>query len=291
MAMPPASAPQASLEVKGREAVLAALTSPDLIVPPAPPAPSPASLGWLRASVARFHSGAEHVRSRSVLTAALERADPDRLREVARRRTAELLDGATEVDLMAVAYAVPAAALAEVLGLGDPGGDVAVVARLYLTGPADGESTVDEDAAVARLVDAAGGQVDEETAAVVALLVQAYGATAALIGNAFLGGGDVDRTVHDDPPTLATRRLATVDTSVDGIHIGAGEVVWVDLASADLTFGAGPHACPGADQAKALARGVLDALAGATLAEDTVEYLPVRNVKAPTRLRVRLPHG
>jgi cytochrome P450 len=226
-----------------------------------------------------------------LLTTALERADPDRLREVARRRTAELLDGATEVDLMAVAYAVPAAALAEALGLADPGGDVAVVARLYLTGPDDGESTVEEDAAVKRLVASAGGRADEETAALVALLVQAYGATAALIGNAFLGGGDVARTVHEDPPTLATRRLATVDTTIGGVRIGAGEVVWVDLASADRTFGAGPHACPGAAQAVALAEGVLDAMKGATLAEEAVEYLPARNVKAPTRLRVRLPHG
>jgi cytochrome P450 len=279
------------MEIVGPEAVVAALTSADLIVPPAPPSDGPAGLAWLRASVARFHSGADHVRLRSHLTAALERADPDRLRAIARRRTAELLAGATEVDLMAVAYAVPAAALAEVLGLADPGGDVAVVARLYLTGPTDGESTGAEDAAVARLVANAGGRADEETAALVALLVQAYGATAALIGNAFLGGGDVARTVHTDPPTLATRRLATVDTMAGGVHIGAGEVVRVDLASADLTFGAGPHACPGAAQAKALAEGVLHAMTGATLAEEAVEYLPVRNVKAPTRLRVRLPHG
>ena len=98
----------------------------------------------------------------------------------------------------------------------------------------------------------------------------------------------VERTLHEDPPTLATRRLATVDTTVDGVHIGAGELVRVDLASADLTFGAGPHACPGADQARAIAQGVVDAVAGAALAEDTVEYLPVRNLRVPARLRVRL---
>jgi cytochrome P450 len=276
------------MELSGRRAVLAALTSDDLIVPPAPPSDGPVGLAWLRASVARFHSGADHVRLRSHLTAALERARPDRLRGIARQRTAALVAGLAEVDLMAVAYTVPAAALAEVLGVADPGGDVAVVARLYLTGPADGESTADEDAAVARLVDAAGGVPDDRTAAVVALLVQAYGATAALIGNAFLGGGDVCRTVHEDPPTLATRRLATVDTSIDGVHIGAGDVVLVDLASADLTFGAGPHACPGAAQAQAIAAGVLDAVKGARLAESTIEYAPARNVRAPVRVRVRL---
>jgi cytochrome P450 len=202
-----------------------------------------------------------------------------------------------------VARIVPVAALAEALGLtadvSDVVADVAVVARVYLTGAADGEPTGTVDAAVARLAAATGRGTGEDAAAVVGVLVQAYEATAGLIGNACLaalrsgppnadssGPRVVERTLHDDPPVLATRRLATVDTTIGDVHIGAGGLVRVDLASADRGLGAGPHACPGAAQAKAIAAGVVAAVRGCRLGDDAVVYLPSPNLRAPARLMV-----
>lgn len=293
--------------LSGRDAVLAALNSADLAVPPAPPDAGPPSLAWLRARAARFSEGAEHVRRRAHAVAALDAVGPDPLRERSRQLTATILAGASEagrpeVDLMAdVAYVVPVRVLAEALGIADPGGtvgtDVATIAPLYLAGPEPGQSTSAADEAVARLAVAAGG-ADEAAAATVALLVQSYAATAGLIGNACLAwlreraDGDapaaVARTLRQDPPSIATRRLALCDTTIGEVHIGAGDVVWVDLASAGLTLGAGPHACPGAEQARAIAAGVLRAVQACQLIETEVEYVPARNVRVPVRLRVRI---
>jgi cytochrome P450 len=291
----------------GRAAVLAALTSADLTVPPVPAAAGPPSLAWLRAHVPRFSSGVEHGRRRTTTVAALANVDTKILRDNAFRRTRDVLAGRTEVELMAeVARRVPVAVLAEALGMPADGSDVATVARVYLTGPPEGSegsegsdhssdgdgSTV--DAAVARLVAATGRAADEEAATLVGLLVQAYEATAGLI--ACLAAlrepttddpaAVVEHTLHADPPTLATRRLATVDTVVDGVHIGAGEIVRVDLASADRSLGAGPHACPGAAEARAIAAGVVAAVRGCRLTDEPVAYLVSPNLRVPARLMV-----
>ncbi|MDL9978920.1 isocitrate lyase/PEP mutase family protein [Microbacterium sp. ASV49] len=85
------------------------------------------------------------------------------------------------------------------------------------------------DDALARLVDRAGGRWDEETAARIALLVQSHHATNALIAGAH-------------PPVPATRRISP-----------KGEEVQVDLTA--TPFGAGRHACPGEDHARAMADG------------------------------------
>jgi cytochrome P450 len=283
--------------LRGPDAVLAALTSADLTVPPASADTGPPSLGWLRAHVARFSSGPEHARRRGAATNALATVDLDALRDNAFRRTRDILAAGAEVDLMAeVARTVPVTVLAEALGCTAGVADVALVAGGYLTGPADGEPTDAVDAAVARLAAATGRGTGEDAAAVVGLLVQAYEATAGLIGNACLAAlrNDhnepaervVERTLREDPPTLATRRLATVDTVVEGVHIGAGEVVRIDLASAGRTLGGGPHACPGAPQARAITAGVVEAVRPGRLHDDTVTYVPSANLRVPARLMV-----
>jgi cytochrome P450 len=281
----------------GSDAVLTALSSADLTVPPAPADPGPPSLGWLRAHVARFSSGAEHGRRRGAALAALAALDTDALRGNAFRRTQVILATGGEVELMAeVARTVPVATLSEALGVAAEVSDVAAVARVYLTGPEDGEPTEAADAAVARLAAATGLGTGEDAAAVVGLLVQSYEATAGLIGNACLaalrtGQSDtaervIERTLHDDPPVLATRRVTTVDTAIGDVHIGAGALVRIDLASADRTFGAGPHACPGADEARAIAAGVVAAVRRCRLRDDPIEYLPAANLRIPARVAV-----
>jgi len=54
--------------------------------------------------------------------------------------------------------------------------------------------------------------------------------------------------------------MAIVDTRVGDVSVGVGETVFLAIGAAGFPFGAGPHACPGAAQATAIAEGVLDAL-------------------------------
>ncbi len=264
---------------------LAALTSDALVPSPAPAADGPPSLAWLRAHVARFSSGTEHRRRRAVTETRLAALDPEPLRERASSRTRSLRAAAGTLDVMAdVARIVPVLVLAEALGAPSVQvADVALVARWYLTGAPEGEDTTPVDEAVGRLATACPGEDDEEVATAIGLLVQSYEATAGLIGNGFLAAvreGEQESTV------LGTTRVATVDTELDGVHIGAGEPVRVDLAAPSMQFGAGPHACPGAAQARAIAAGVVAALAGCRLADDPVAYRPGPNAHVPERLIV-----
>ena len=57
--------------------------------------------------------------------------------------------------------------------------------------------------------------------------------------------------------------LSTVDTRVGEVSVAAGETVLLAIGAAGYPFGAGPHACPGAAHATAIAEGVLDALRAA----------------------------
>jgi cytochrome P450 len=70
----------------------------------------------------------------------------------------------------------------------------------------------------------------------------------------------VATTLVADPPTPPARRMATVDTRIGDVSVAAGETVLLAIGVAGFPFGAGPHACPGAAQATAIAEGVLDAL-------------------------------
>ncbi|WP_326566438.1 oxidoreductase [Amycolatopsis rhabdoformis] len=122
----------------------------------------------------------------------------------------------------------PVATLAQALGYAVNPEDVREIAKAYQP---HFPQTPEADQACARLVQALGGTPDERTAAKIGILVQACDATEALIKN-----------TH--PPVPTTRRW------VDGAEVA------VDLR--DHPFGAGPHACPGEDHAKALAQGALN---------------------------------
>ncbi|MEF3118716.1 hypothetical protein [Streptomyces chrestomyceticus] len=174
-------------------------TGPDLLadpgwrVPPVPEEVPEGTMAWLRARVARFSSGEAHVRRRALAIGALGAfgafdgpdVNAEVLRDAARIRTQELLSAPGTVEVMArVARVVPAEVLAASLGLpvtADTAGLVGDVARAY---HAHGETIPAADRALTRLVADCGGTWDEATAARIGLLVQAYDATAGLIGNA-----------------------------------------------------------------------------------------------------------
>lgn len=196
----------------------AVLTDPAFVVPPVPEA-SPGGVAWLRASVARFSSGATHQRRRALAVAELATVDPDALR----LRASDCAGGPVEV-------------LAEALGLAAAvADDVALVAKSYQPHTT---ITQEADRAVDRLVEACGGVADEATANRIGLLVQACDATKALVATMVSG--------RTDPPVPITRRVAPDGTLVE-----------VDLA--EVPFGIGPHACPGRAHALALAAGLVEA--------------------------------
>lgn len=236
--------------------ISAALADPALV--PDPPAtdggPAGAGVAWLRATVARFSSGEPHRRRRALVEAELARLEPAALR----RAVAAGPEGEVRVRVVRT--------LAEALGMPDPGAvaeAVTVVAGAYF-GAADAAA----DEAVARLVaQLAPAPADEaalEAAANrIGLLVQACAATAALVEAA--AGSDVPlaRVLREVPPVPAMRRVAARATRVAGREIGEGDVVLLDLATANrvhpvpLTFGAPPRICPGRAHALAMADGLL----------------------------------
>ncbi|HUB39940.1 MAG TPA: hypothetical protein VMA72_13905 [Streptosporangiaceae bacterium] len=217
-------------QISGRDAVLAVLTGPAFMVPPVPPAAS--GVAWLRASVARFSSGAVHERRRALVVALLDAIPPESLDARSAMHPVGVLGRAIGAD-------------ESVIGL------VRDVAQAYQPGTGD-ESRA--DVAVDRLVAVFGGVFDEPTAARIGLLVQACEATAALLERA--RHRPVHEVLGENPPVLATKRQALAATTVGDITIEAGEVVQVRLAG-DLAFGAGSHRCPGRTHALALVDGAL----------------------------------
>jgi cytochrome P450 len=235
-----------TVTITGHADALAALTDARLTVPPLAPDATTGRMGWLRSHVGRFSEGEAHQRRRAYAVTALADVDPEALR----RRAAEL---ASEDD---PARRAPVAALAEALGV-PPAEAIAVadavvtVARGYFPGTDAGDAGED---AVAYLIKIFGGVADEPTAARIGLLVQACEATAALVRN-------------EDPPVRALRRVSTAPARIGQVDVPAGAMVVVDVAAANrdcadgqLTFGAGPHACPGRDHALALVAGVIEAV-------------------------------
>ena len=239
-----------------RASILTVLQDPGYDVLPAPPASTGVGLGWLRATGPRFSTGDAHERRRALAVADLASVEPDALRRAAMRHS-------VGHPLAVSAYRTPVAVLATALGVRTP--VTALVARVapwYPTGrPAESggsenDDTDDADAAVAGLVTAFGGSADERTAARIALLVQAYDATARLILGAAEHGG-IETALAVAPPVPLLRRQA------------GGMAVVLDIATAardggdpGLAFGAGLRPCPGRAHALALAVGVLSTVVG-----------------------------
>jgi cytochrome P450 len=276
------------------------LNNPAFEVPPAPPVPAmattapcrpggrPADVAWLRATVSRFANGPAHGRRRALAMALLEAIDPMELRDRAASASRSALAAGLPPDV--IAGRVPVMTLAQALGLdASVVDDVAAAARGYQPGTDAGPAG---DSAVDALVAACGGIPDENTAARMALLVQACDATEGLIGRALAASQQVPRgttadaliaeTLRFDPPVRAMRRVCITPTAIGAADVDAGTLVIVNVpatnrdpavftnadvfdpgrpdAERHLTFGTGIRPCPGRDHAVALAAGVMSAL-------------------------------
>lgn len=298
--------------------VAAALASPSMSVTAAGGPPIGAARA-LQADMARFSDGRRHTRRRGLVEQVLPAAAG--LRAGARQRTAALARARVgRWDVMPLARTVPVLALADAVGV--PTGDVDRVGDLVgrlcdgltpaLDRPAAG---VDADEAARDLVAllAPVGPWDrEQTTAVVGMLFQARDATAALIGAALVDGtpvtgpdldldsaARVERSLREDAPVQCTRRTTLEDLTLGGVTVPRGAPVWLVLAAAEqgppnrpATFGAGPHACPGAEHAVALAFGVLDGIEGTgwrPVPGQPVRYQPRPNLRTPSTVLVRRP--
>lgn len=157
----------------------------------------------------------------------------------------------------------------------------------------------------------------------VGFLSQPYEATAGLIGNALVAlardetlrrriGSDRERVVdlvqevaRHDSPVQNTRRFVARDVSVAGAELRESDAILVVLAAANrdpalnpepdvfrleradrrlVSFGSGPHACPGDALAAAITCGVLDAVLDADVPVERLApkgYRPSVNVRIP----------
>ena len=170
--------------------------SEELLLPVPSVQPGDTGVAWLRSSVVRFSNGPDHTRRRAL--------------------TERLLDGvqAGTFDELAAALGLPGSL-----------DDIAAIAPSYQ--PHE-PVTAAADAAVERLATSH----DEETAARIGLLVQAWAATHAL--------ADHLRTGSTAPPVPVTRRA-----TADGV---------VEVSLEGHPFGHGPHACPGRRLATRIAK-------------------------------------
>jgi cytochrome P450 len=273
------------------------------------------SVGALQARMARFTDGPAHAARRAAAVRLLAAIDPDGLRRDAAAATRESLAAhrdPADLDVMTgLARRIPVAVLARALGAADPGAAVDATADLAAAvAPTLGSTPpASADTAVATLTGLLAGAGEDVPVAAISLLFQAFDATAALIGNAAarLGAGapaGADALLADtlrlDGPVQLTTRLGTAAIPLGGRTVPAGVRIVVVLAAAAtdpsvaddpaVGFGRGPHACPGAEHAVALAAGVLDALIarGARARPGPITYEPRLNLRVPRRLAVVL---
>ncbi|GAA3638745.1 hypothetical protein GCM10022267_26560 [Lentzea roselyniae] len=153
-------------------------------------------VSWLRATVVRFSNDTEHTRRRALTTKLIENVRATTLGE-----------------------------LADALNLPGSLDDIALIAPSYQPHEPVTEAA---DAAVERLAH----RHDEETAARIGLLVQAWSATHALAEHL--------RTGNPAPPVPITRRATE-----DGV---------IEVSLAGHPFGHGPRACPGQQLATTIAK-------------------------------------
>ena len=304
--------------------VAAALADPRLVVPQAAAVLAHA-LARVRCAMARFSDGDDHAPRRAAATRALARFAADELGAAARRRALAGLDATCPVDVIALARSTTAVVLAAALGIAPTAGRVAAVdvlanalAPRLDARPTDGAIV---SAAIESLVAAAPGATYDERVNVVALLHQAYDATAGLVGSALLAAaahGIVGRwpaslvvreAARWDPPVQHTVRCASARVAIGGETIDRGDLVVVLLAAAGrdpsharepdrfvpgraeapVVFGGGVHACPGERAALAIAAGVVDAVwtSGRQIDAQPIVYERRANLRIPCRLVVQ----
>jgi cytochrome P450 len=233
--------------ITGHAEALALLCDPRYDVVPADTHGATAGVGWLRAAVCRFATGAVHARRRALVEQRIAALDVTALRRHARElSTMDADPGSVTVAVLAHALGIPV----------DVAPLVAAMSPAYFPGTAISREA---NAAVDALVTVLGGRYDEQTAATIAILVQAHDAMRGLVTRARGAGTSMPvealliETLRWDPPVAWLRRVGP-----------DGEQVGIDVRAANqdadfyLTFGAGPRPCPGAEQALAIAAGILE---------------------------------
>lgn len=285
------------VRVSFRSEVERVLADPGFEVPRAPAGDR--GLAWLRSTVSRFVNGDAHARRRALVEAELEGLEPAALRREARLRAEALLEAAAgRIEVMAeVARPVPLATLGRALGIAEGRlegavADTVAVAPAY----ASGASNEGVDEAADRLRDVLDRGGPEESAAAIAVLVQACEATAALIGGAIV--------VAAERPELRGRVDALLEWTL--LHASPvrlmrrvsprGEQVTLDLEAAardcrpgdpPLAFGSGVRPCPASSRARALAAGVLDALLPRCAADPhRLEWADLPALRLPERIEL-----
>lgn len=286
--------------------VAAALAAAALHVVPPEAGAGPAA--DLIARMARFCDGDQHRRRRAT-TVRLLPAVAGIAAQAARGATQYLrAHAAAEVlDVMPLARTLPAEAIAGGLGMAPADAAAAADQAGRLCDALASGRTSAADAAACGLCAALrplGLSGEDEVAAAASILFQARDATAALIGATVLASGHgqsaptavlVDSVLRRQAPVQCTRRAAAADTTIGGVVVPRGSELWIFLAAAELgngrpaAFGSGPHACPGADQAGAIAREVVTALdAGGwrPVPGQRVDYEPRPNLRLPREVLV-----
>lgn len=246
-------------------AVATALATPTLVPPPAPDSLQPGATHDLRASMARFSSASAHAERRAEVAELVEWYDLGAIEVSADVATTERLAGS--IDAMAdIARRVPTEVLLHAAGvpafehaglLVDVRAMVAVIGRGE---PSSAASDHSVERLLARFRHHPAGAVP-----VVSMLYQAHDATAWLIGTVLLAESQGSPRRH---AVVQTARLALADTTIGSALIPSGTIVALDLAAADLEFGAGPHECPGRRVAEAIVAGVQAAVRRAGYAVD-----------------------
>ena len=223
----------------------------------------------VRALMARFSNGVDHVRRRATATSALAGLGADNFRSRASKIAADLLvrarsdarvgdldgddDGGTRVadgvELVALSRYVVPVVLAEVLGFADPVATASAIGVLAtaLAPRSDkpGPTKAAVGTALSALLTAAPAALGGEVAVnLIALLHQSLDATAGLVASAVLAaarhdccGADVAALVREanrwDPPVQHTTRIAADDVALGDIVIAPGERIVVLLAAAN----------------------------------------------------------
>jgi cytochrome P450 len=248
----------APITLSTTEAVFGALHNPSLAPPPPPASIGLGATAALRAAMARFSTGECHARRRSEVEMVLDSLDPAAVRSTAFQIASLLIEVHRTVDAVAdLAYRVPTEAMLTMLGVpGDLSAlvdDVRTVAEVIGRGTAASES---RDAATERLLDAC-ALTSQDARAVVSVLYQTHDATAALVVETILAN---HRHAVRSPAVSQTRRVVTTESVIDGVRTSPGTMVVLDLATAGLEFGAGPHQCPRRSVAEAILDGIVAAI-------------------------------
>lgn len=206
-------------------------------------------MAWLRCSVSRFTNGQTHRRRRDLIERELAQLEPARLATAAKAATRRALANAGSE--------VDIIPLARAV-------PVRVLCEALTGSPVDDQLSADGVAVAASYP--LGSSASPAADGALSRLVAVFG-----------GGED------------GAARIAILAQACDATAALISTPVVLDLEGSGLPFGAGPRACPGKDQALAMATAVVTTIRElGQVIEDEVEYQSSPNLRIPARLRIRV---